>query len=102
MQYKWNTFFWIAIFFFKIFFKKDDSTFTDENGFYSLDFETSRRGDYYRLHVEKDIDIWTYYYNPIKIDSIGKTNYQDLTFLHLFPTNGKVFKLLFQKLMTPI
>ena len=34
-----------------------------------------------------DVDIWTYQYNAIEIDSIGMNNYQDLDFLHIYPTN---------------
>jgi hypothetical protein len=64
-----------------------DSTYTDQNGNYNLDFETSGQGDHYMLHVEEDVDIWTYQYNAIEIDSIGMNNYQDLDFLHIYPTN---------------
>lgn len=64
-----------------------DSTYTDQIGNYNLDFSTSGQGDHYRLHVEEDIDIWTYQYDAIEIDSIGENNYQDLNFLHLYPTN---------------
>jgi hypothetical protein len=30
--------------------------------------------------------LWTYYYNPIEIQKIGGGNFQNLDFLHLYPT----------------
>src|SRR5690606_14952013 len=45
------------------FIKWIDSTYTNTNGQYDLDFETSGQGDYYRLFVEEDVDIWTYQYD---------------------------------------
>ncbi|AUC75673.1 hypothetical protein [Olleya sp. Bg11-27] len=63
-----------------------DSTYTDSNGNYDFTFETSGAGNYYRLFVEEDIDIWTYLYDAVPIE-IGLDNKWDFDFLHLYPVN---------------
>ncbi len=68
------------------FIKWIDSTHTDSNGDYILKFKTSGSGDYYTLNVEEKGNLWTYYYNPIEIQKIGGDNFQNLDFLHLYPT----------------
>jgi hypothetical protein len=68
------------------FIKWIDSTITDSNGDYSLNFKTTGSGDHYELHIEEKENLWTYYYNPIEIQKIGGGNFQNLDFLHLYPT----------------
>lgn len=68
------------------FIKWVDSTYTNSNGDYSLNFKTSGSGDYYELDVEEKENLWTYYYDPIEIKKIGGGNFQNLDFLHLYPT----------------
>lgn len=72
------------------FIKWIDSTYTDANGEYNLKFKTSGKGDFYSIHVGEKIDLWTFYYDPIKIDKIGGNNIRNLDFLHLYPTNLKI------------
>lgn len=69
------------------FIKWIDSTYTNSEGYYNLDFVTSGKGDNYRLHVVENIDTWTYYFDPIDIYMIGKDNNRNLDFLHLYPIN---------------
>lgn len=63
-----------------------DSTYTDQNGYYDLDFKTSGQGDHYELRFQRDENVW---FHPsmsyAEIDSIGTTNYQDFDFVHLYP-----------------
>lgn len=69
------------------FIKYVDSTLTDSEGNYDFTFRTSGLGDYYRLFVVEDIDIWTYQYDAVPIYNIGGENNWDLDFLHLYPVN---------------
>jgi hypothetical protein len=61
-----------------------DSTHTDSEGNYSLNFKTSGRGDRYKLHAESEQDIW-YYNNRVVDIGIGKDVNLDFNFLHLYP-----------------
>ncbi|MCX2838191.1 hypothetical protein OQ279_08480 [Salinimicrobium sp. MT39] len=62
-----------------------DSTYTDQNGDYLLEFETSGRGDLYQFHVESRPNMWDYNNGTFDIPYIGKNSNIDLGLLHLFP-----------------
>ncbi len=64
-----------------------DSTHTDSEGNYSLNFKTSGRGDRYKLHIENQIDIRTQNNGVQDIFGIGKDVRIDVDLLHLYPIN---------------
>jgi len=67
-----------------------DSTYTDENGDYELIFETTGKGDKYRILFEHDNEFWTYYTLPVAIENIGSSQEVNFDFLHLYPVNLKI------------
>ena len=67
-----------------------DSTYTDENGNYEITFETTGKGDTYRLAYGFSKEIWTYQKNPIVIKNIGGSQVEDFDFLHLYPVDLKI------------
>ena len=71
------------------FIKWIDSSYTNTSGQYNFDFETSGQGDLYKLFIEEEVDVWTYYYDALAIN-IGQNNTKDLDFLHLYPINLEI------------
>ena len=58
-----------------------DSTYTDSNGYYSISFKTSGKGDYYQLEYELpdgytmyDPDYYSRFYNEITLREINEIN----------------------------
>lgn len=67
-----------------------DSTFTDEDGFYEMNFITSGRGDTYFISQEEVDSVWTYFQNSIEIFDLGSEVQVKYNFLTLFPTTLKI------------
>jgi len=62
-----------------------DSTYTDENGDYEINFETTGRGDTYRIFSPRNNQVWQYYQNPVHIENLGSSNEINFDFLKLHP-----------------
>lgn len=68
-----------------------DSTYTDVNGFYELTFSTSGKGDTYSVMPEREDDIWTYYQDPIEVETLDLGTEVNFNFLHLYPAVLNIF-----------
>lgn len=62
-----------------------DSTQTDVNGLYEMNFTTSGKGDTYSVLPERQDNIWTYYQDAIEIENLDSETKIDFNFLHLYP-----------------
>jgi len=62
-----------------------DSTQTDANGFYEMNFTTSGKGDTYSVLPERQDNIWTYYQDAIEIENLNSETKVDFNFLLLYP-----------------
>jgi hypothetical protein len=61
-----------------------DSTQTDINGFYEMNFTTSGKGDTYSVQPERQENNWTYYQDAIQIENLNSEPKVDFNFLHLY------------------
>jgi len=62
-----------------------DSTQTDANGFYEMNFTTSGKGDTYSVLPKKRSNIWTGYQDAVEIENLNSETKVDFDFLHLYP-----------------
>lgn len=62
-----------------------DSTYTDVNGYYELNFTTSGKGDFYSVVAERKDSIWTYFQDPVEVETTDLGTEVDFNFLHLYP-----------------
>ncbi len=62
-----------------------DSTQTEANGFYEMNFTTSGKGDTYSVLAEGQDNIWTNYQDAIEIENLDSKTKIDFNFLHLYP-----------------
>lgn len=62
-----------------------DSTQTDANGFYEMNFTTSGKGDTYSILPERQNNIWVGYQDAIEIENLDSETKIDFNFLHLYP-----------------
>lgn len=62
-----------------------DSAYTDQNGFYDITFTTSGRGDTYKIRPERKEDVWTYYQNPVEIETLAHGTEINFEFQQLYP-----------------
>jgi len=65
------------------------TVYTDDNGYYDLEFTTSGEGDTYYIRYEMNDYLWTYWQDQVELD-VTISNEINFDFLHLYPATLKI------------